>query len=117
MAVTKFWAPAFPVLLTCILEQKFCSRLEYTIINHKGIPGFTFGFPSSSNEAVNFGMKVIHRLTHSAKNDIHLCLRTGERSMPLILLLPLGGDIELNPGEKHLCKPAQPHLATNQCDV
>ena len=41
--------------------------------------------------------------------------------MPIILLLLLGGDIELNPGEKHLCnicsKSAQPHQATNQCDV
>ena len=66
-------------------------------------------------------MEAIHRLTHSAKNDTHLCLRTGERSMPLILLLLLGGDIKLNPGDKHLCsicsKPAQPHQATNQCDV
>ena len=65
-------------------------------------------------------MEVIHQLTHSVKNDIRLCLRTGERSMPLKLLL-LGGDIELNPGDKHLCsicsKPAQPHQATNQCDV
>lgn len=41
--------------------------------------------------------------------------------MPLILLLLLGGDLELNPGDKHLCsicsKPAQLHQATNQCDV
>ena len=66
-------------------------------------------------------MEVFHRLTHSAKNDIRLCFRTGERSMLIILLLLLGGDIELNPGDKHLCsicsKPAQPHQATNQCDV
>ena len=121
IAVTKLWAPAFPLLLMCILEPKLIPRLEYTAINHKGIPGFTFGFPFSSNEAVNFGMEVIHRLTHSAKNDIRLCLRTGERSTPLTLLLLLGGDIELNPGDKHLCsicsKPAQPHQATNQCDV
>ena len=124
MAVTNFWAPAFLVLmctLMCILEQKLCSRLEYTVTIHKGIPGSTFGFPSSSNEAVNFGMEVIYRLTLSAKNDVRLCLRTGERSTPLILLLLLGGDIELNPGHKHLCsicsKPAQPDQATNQCDV
>ena len=67
MAVTKFWSLAFLVLLTCILEQKSCSWLEHTVINHKGIPG---------------------------------------------------GDIELNPGDKHLCsicsKPARPHQATNQ---
>ena len=41
--------------------------------------------------------------------------------MPLILLLLLGGDIELNTGNKHprsICsKPAQPHQATNQSDV
>ena len=96
----------------CILEQKLRSRLEYTVTNHKEIPDFALGFPSSSNEAVTFGMEAIHRLTHSAKNDTRLCLRTGERSLPLILLLLLGGDIELNPGDNHLCsicsKPGQP---------
>ena len=121
MAVTKFWAPPFLVLSMCILEQKLCFRLEYTVTNHKETPGFTFGFPSSSNEVVNFGMEAIHRLTHSAKNDVRLCLRTGERSMLLILLLLLGGDIEINPGDNHVCsicsKPDKPHQATNKCDV
>ena len=108
-------------MVTCILEQKLCSRLEYTVINHNGNLGFTFGFPFSSNEAINFGMEAIQRLTHSAKNDTCSCLCTSERSMLLILLLLLGGDIELNPGNKHprsICsKPAQPHQATNQSDV
>ena len=108
-------------MVTYILEHKLCSRLEYTVINHNGNLGFTFGFPFSSNEAINFGMEAIHQLTHSAKNDTCLCLCTSERSMLLILLLLLGGDIELNPGNKHprsICsKPAQPHQATNQSDV
>ena len=98
MAVTKFVAPLILLLALSNLAKKWndsvgkrCWRDQWI-----PIPTFKFSVPLSQEESICFGYELVGRWIHTRQaDDMHF-----GRSLLGQMLLLLGGDIEVNPGDR-----------------
>ena len=101
MAVAKILAPTLVLLLCILLVRKWCDIVERNYICNQGFRQSDVLITLSKLEKVSVGFEALHRWTRGGRSSKR---HVGTSFLAQILLL-LGGDIELNPGDRGLsCK-------------
>ena len=121
MASTRFLLPLALLLLVLIFRQKVTNSIGYQYKNIQGVKEFRFCAPVDPKSTVALGNESLHRNLTLANKLNRLQLRSSSSFFIHILLL-LGGDVELNSGDKnhHPCgicsKPVRSDQEGIQCN-
>ena len=124
MAVTRFLGPLLIVFLGLISRHKWLRTVQVYHMDQQGNKEFMFCTPLAPKEAVALGYEVLYRVCRANNlNGSRLCLKNASSLFYILLLL--GGDIELNPGDKWpscgMCsnqvKSNQEGFQCDQCNV
>ena len=123
MAVTHFWAPLLILFLAFISMQKWHSIVEYQYLERYPSKEFMFCTPLAPKRVLACGCEALYRIIYRA-NSVNVSRLCSANVSSLFILLLLGGDIELNPGDKwpscgvcsNQVKPSQEGMKCDQCN-
>ena len=122
MAATRFWAPLLLLLLVSISRLKWEKTLRYYKLESYGTVQSTSCSPGSLENASLTRDVILHRELSRVKSWNTSYHFHSNGLSQLVMLLLLGGDIELNPGDKWkfpcgICSnPVKRNQAGIQCD-